>query len=78
MSYGWHVDSAIMSAMGTPVRSDIACTLFLGDSSSYDGGDLIVRSSSGDVNIKLERGDAFLYPAQPTSSNRSDARREDS
>ncbi|NKB35110.1 MAG: Fe2+-dependent dioxygenase [Pseudomonadales bacterium] len=63
MSYGWHVDNAIMSALGTPVRSDIACTLFLSDPKSYDGGELIVRSGTGDANVKLERGDAFLYPA---------------
>lgn len=63
MAYGWHVDNAIMSAMGSPVRTDVACTIFLSDPSSYDGGELIVRSGTGDAKIKLERGDAFLYPA---------------
>ena len=63
MSYGWHIDTPIMSSMGNPTRTDIACTVFISDSSEYEGGELIVRSSSGDVRVKLERGDAFIYPA---------------
>lgn len=63
MAYGWHIDNPIMSSMGNPVRTDIACTVFISDSSDYQGGELIVRSSSGDVRVKLDRGDAFIYPA---------------
>lgn len=63
MSYGWHIDNPIMSAMGNPVRTDIACTVFISDSSDYEGGELVVRTSSGDVRVKLDRGDAFIYPA---------------
>ncbi len=63
MSYGWHIDNPIMSMMGNPVRTDIACTIFINDSSDYQGGELVVRSSSGDATVKLERGDAFIYPA---------------
>ena len=63
MAYGWHVDNAIMSALGTPIRSDVACTVFLSDKASYSGGELMVRSGTGDTKIKLERGEAFLYPA---------------
>lgn len=63
MAYGWHVDNAIMAGMGTAVRTDVACTLFLSNSDSYEGGELVVRSNSGDVKVKLERGDAFFYPA---------------
>ncbi len=63
MSYGWHIDNPIMSVMGSPVRTDIACTIFINESSAYAGGELIVRTGSGDVRVKLERGDAFIYPA---------------
>ena len=77
MSYGWHLDNPIMSAMGSPVRTDIACTVFINDSSDYEGGELVARTSSGDVRVKLDRGDAFIYPAtsrhqvlEVTSGNR--------
>jgi PKHD-type hydroxylase len=63
MSYGWHIDNPIMSAMGNPVRTDIACTVFISGSSDYQGGELVARTPSGDVRVKLERGDAFIYPA---------------
>jgi len=63
MAYGWHIDNPIMSSLGSSVRTDIACTVFISDSSDCQGGELIVRSSSGDVRVKPERGDAFIYPA---------------
>jgi len=63
MSYGWHIDNPIMSTMASPVRTDIACTVFISDSADYEGGELIVRTMSGDVRVKLDRGDAFIYPA---------------
>lgn len=63
MGYGWHIDNPIMSTMENPVRTDIACTVFLNDSADYEGGELVVRTSSGDVRVKFDRGDAFIYPA---------------
>ena len=63
MAYGWHIDNPIMTAMGSPVRTDIACTIFINDSSDYEGGELVLRTASGDAKVKLERGDAFMYPA---------------
>ncbi len=63
MAYGWHINNPVMSSMGALVRTDIACTLFLNSSSDYDGGELVVQSPSGEVRVKLERGDAFIYPA---------------
>lgn len=63
MAYGWHVDNAMMASVGGPLRSDIACTIFLNNRQDYEGGELIVRGISGDIKVKLDRGDAFLYPA---------------
>lgn len=63
MSYGWHIDNPIMASKGNPVRTDIACTMFVSKSSDYEGGELVVRTSSGDVKVKLERGEGFIYPA---------------
>lgn len=63
MSYGWHIDNPLMGGVGGPVRTDLAVTVFLSEPADYDGGELLARSSAGDVKIKMQRGDAFIYPA---------------
>jgi PKHD-type hydroxylase len=64
MEYGWHTDNAIMpGGAGRAVRTDLACTIFLADPTSYDGGELAVQHSLGVVRAKLGPGDAVLYPA---------------
>jgi PKHD-type hydroxylase len=63
MSYGWHVDNAIMLSPSGPLRTDVACTIFLSNTTDYEGGELMLATTAGDVQVKLERGDAFLYPA---------------
>jgi PKHD-type hydroxylase len=62
--YGPHVDGAIVHSVATQewVRSDIACTLFLTDPNSYDGGELLVQDTYGSRGVKLAAGDAVLYP----------------
>lgn len=63
-TYGAHVDGAVMAlADGTQLRSDIACTLFLADPESYDGGELVVDDTYGEHEVKLAAGDAVIYPA---------------
>lgn len=57
MSYGTHMDNAIMGDM----RVDLSLTLFLSDLSEYDGGELVVDFSSGERSIKLPAGSAVLY-----------------
>ena len=62
--YGAHVDGAVMAlADGTQLRSDIACTVFLADPETYDGGELIVEDTYGEHEVKLPAGDAIVYPA---------------
>jgi PKHD-type hydroxylase len=63
MTYGAHTDDALMGKGEDKLRTDLAFTLFLADSASYEGGELVVESALGDQGIKLEAGDAFLYPA---------------
>ncbi|TDU32090.1 PKHD-type hydroxylase [Panacagrimonas perspica] len=62
MSYGRHVDDAMMGG-AMPLRTDIAITVFLSDPASYDGGELIIESHSGDTRYKLDAGQAIVYPA---------------
>ena len=63
MTYGPHVDTAVMGGLGTSVRSDIAITVFLSDPKTYDGGDLVVDANGMECKFKLEAGSAIAYPA---------------
>ena len=58
-AYGPHVDDALMGG----VRSDVAFTLFLAAPESYDGGELIIETSSGEEAFKLGAGSVVTYPA---------------
>jgi PKHD-type hydroxylase len=61
MSYGSHVDNALM---GDPVmRSDISITLFLNPSHAYEGGELVLETPQGEEAIKLEAGAMVVYPS---------------
>ena len=64
-SFGFHVDNAMRSVPGQPVRlrCDVSATLFLSEPDSYDGGELIVEDSYGAHRAKLPAGDLVLYPA---------------
>jgi PKHD-type hydroxylase len=58
MTYGNHVDAAIMGNM----RVDISITVFLNDPDSYDGGALTLESGAGEQIVKLPPGHAVVYP----------------
>lgn len=60
MTYGWHVDSPVMGPHG--VRTDLAMTLFLSDPSTYEGGELMIRTAAGERSYKPAKGDAVVYP----------------
>lgn len=62
MNYGWHVDSPIMGS--PPVRTDLAMTIFLSDPSTYEGGELVIRTGDGERIYKPAKGDAIIYPCQ--------------
>jgi PKHD-type hydroxylase len=62
--YGMHVDGAAMAlGDGEWLRSDVSCTLFLGEPESYDGGELVVSDTYGEHEVKLPTGDLIVYPS---------------
>lgn len=62
MSYGAHVDDAVMGGT-SPLRTDLAFTVFLTAPADYEGGALVVESAGGEQDYKLDAGDMILYPA---------------
>lgn len=62
MSYGTHVDNAIMGNENL-MRSDLSFTLFLSDPTTYTGGELVIESTQGEQAFKLEAGSLILYPS---------------
>lgn len=64
-SYGDHIDNAIFSVPGTPVRirGDLSATLFLSEPDEYDGGELVVQGEFARHQVKLPAGHLILYPA---------------
>ena len=48
---------------GKTLRTDLAVTLFLSDQDAYDGGELVICSSLGELAVKLPAGDAAVYEA---------------
>ena len=63
MTYGAHTDDALMGGGDDKLRTDLAFTIFLADRESYEGGALTIHSALGEQEIKLDAGDAILYPA---------------
>jgi PKHD-type hydroxylase len=59
MSYGSHVDDALMGG----VRTDLSFTLFLAEPESYEGGALIIDDAYGEREVRLPAGELFLYPS---------------
>jgi len=61
MSYGTHVDNALMR--DPLMRSDVSMTLFLSNPSAYEGGELIIEGTQGEAAFKLPAGSAIVYPS---------------
>jgi len=64
-AYGAHVDAAIMQMPGSGqvLRSDISMTVFLTSPDEYSGGELVIEGQFGAQEVKLEAGDAVVYPS---------------
>ncbi len=63
MTYGIHMDNALMGEEDTLTRSDISLTLFLSDPTSYSGGELAIDTSLGERTFKLPAGSMVVYPS---------------
>ena len=65
MKFGAHVDNAIRFIAGPNirVRTDLSATLFLTESTDYDGGELVIEDTYGEQSVKFAAGDMVLYPA---------------
>lgn len=63
MHYGNHVDDPVMGPMGQNYRADVSTTVFLNDPSEYSGGELVIQTEFGEQTVKLNAGDAVVYPS---------------
>jgi PKHD-type hydroxylase len=63
--YGNHIDNTIQTDRfsGQKVRTDVSTTVFLSAPHEYEGGELIAEDSFGTHEIKLDAGDAIVYPS---------------
>ncbi|MFB6276936.1 MAG: Fe2+-dependent dioxygenase [Halothece sp.] len=63
MSYGTHVDNALMGQGNDLMRSDVSFTLFLNSPEEYEGGELVMDTTQGEQSFKLEAGAMVTYPS---------------
>jgi PKHD-type hydroxylase len=63
MKYGAHADSALIQLSGTRLRSDLSCTIFVGDPANYEGGELAIVAGNQTVAFKGAAGEAIVYPS---------------
>jgi PKHD-type hydroxylase len=63
MKYGKHTDAAFLRSPQGELRSDLSCTIFLGEPDEYEGGSLHVQYGDADLRFKLRAGEAVVYPS---------------
>lgn len=57
--YGRHVDNAWMASG----RTDLSFTVWLSEPDTYQGGELVLESPSGEETFRLAAGHALVYPS---------------
>ena len=63
MKYGAHADVAIIQLANGRLRSDLSCTVFIADPSTYEGGELSIMAGNRAIAFKGGPGDAIVYPS---------------
>lgn len=63
MTYGAHTDNAWVNVQGGRIRTDVSCTIFVADPSSYEGGELRIHLGTQHFDIKGEAGSCVVYPS---------------
>jgi PKHD-type hydroxylase len=63
MKYGAHADAAIIQISAARLRSDLSCTIFVGDPTTYEGGELAIVAGNQTVAFKGLAGEAIVYPS---------------
>ncbi len=63
MKYGGHADAALIQIGATRLRSDLSCTVFVNDPSTYDGGELSIEIGNLAIPFKGAPGEAIVYPS---------------
>lgn len=63
MTYGDHIDGAIMGQPPDLVRCDVAVTVCLNDGGAYQGGELVIDAAGVPRRWKGNAGDCLVYPA---------------
>ena len=63
MKYGAHADAALIQIGNARLRSDLSCTVFVNEPSTYEGGELSIEVGSVAIPFKGAAGDAIVYPS---------------
>jgi PKHD-type hydroxylase len=63
MRYGAHADAAFLQLGAQGLRSDLSCTIFLGDPAGYEGGALTIHLGTRSVSFRGRPGSAIVYPS---------------
>ena len=56
MKYGAHADAAIIQLPNAKIRSDLSCTVFIGDPAAYEGGELAMVLGNQTLAFKGDAG----------------------
>ena len=63
MKYGAHADAAILQVGNARIRSDLSCTVFINDPTTYAGGELSIIAGNQAIAFKGNPGEAIIYPS---------------